>query len=197
VSVVAALPVQHRLVDLPMAGLYPLHVDRANHLLTAWGHKLGPVHRPFTQVAYALEIGGETVAVAVSGSTVSATVAGYRRTEVVELTRLCAVPGNAWANRVLLRLWREVCAPAWPGWAVQACISYSHNAMHHGDLYRADGWVKVTDKAGFTSGSNYGRGSEDYAAAGKKTLWVWIYDELARDVARQAERARARKGRTA
>lgn len=192
-GVVTVLPVQPRLVDLPMAGLYPLHIDRANALLVAWGHKLGPVHRPFAQVAYALEIGGETVAIAVSGSTVSATVAGYQRTEVVELTRLCALPGNTWANRVMLRLWREVCAPAWPGWPVQTCVSYSHNAMHAGDLYRADGWIKITDKAGFTSGSNYGRGVADYAAAGKKTLWVWIYDEQAREVARQAERERERK----
>lgn len=187
------LPTQPRLVDLPMAGLYPLHIDRANYLLVAWGHKLGEADRPFGQVAYGLEIAGEIVNVAVSGSTVSATVAGYRRQEVVELTRLCAVPGNAWANRVMLRLWREVCAPLWPYWPVQAAVSYSHNAMHHGDIYRADGWIKVSDKAGFTSGSNYGRGVEGYAAAGKKTLWLWPYDEQVRAEARKAEREREKK----
>lgn len=171
-----SLPLQDRLFDAPMAGLYPFDVRDANRLLAAWGHKLGPVHRPFRQAAYAFEVANRIIAVAVSGSIVSATVDGYARTEVVELTRLCALPGNAWANRVMLRLWREVCAPAWPDWTPLAAVSYSHNAMHRGDIYRTDGWEKVTDKAGFTSGSNYGRGVADYVAAGKKTLWLWRYE---------------------
>lgn len=168
-------PEQSRLFDMPLVGLYPLTMERANRLLVAWRHKLGPVERPFGQCAYCLEVGNRVLAVATSGSTVSATVAGYARGEVVELTRLCAFPGNTWLNRVLLRLWREVCAPAWPYWPVKAAVSYSHNAMHRGDIYRTDGWTKVTDRAGFVSGSNYGRGAAEYAASGYKTLWLWRY----------------------
>ena len=175
----SALALQSRLFDAPLAGLYPLDASEVNRLLSAWGHKLGPVERPFRQEGWALEVAGRIVAVAMSGSTVSDTVAGYRRIDVVELTRLCATPGNTWANRVILRLWREVCALAWDCWAPKAAVSYSHNAMHKGHIYRADGWELVTDKAGFTSGSNYGRGTEAYASTGKKTLWLWRYPDIA------------------
>lgn len=172
----AATPLQGRLLDVPMAGLYPLDMGRANALLIAWQHKLGPVHRPFRQVAYALEVAGEVVSLAVSGSAVSATVAGYRRTEVVELTRLCSVVGNTWANRVMLRLWREVGAPAWPDWRPLAAISYSHNALHAGNLYRLDGWRVVATDCGSSGGGTWSRKRDaTEAVAGKKSLWVWEY----------------------
>jgi hypothetical protein len=177
-SAVTDLLVQSRLIDVPMAGLYPVPIAWANELLVTWGHKLGPVHRPFTQVAYSLEIAGEVVAVAVSGSAVSATVAGYTRGQVVELTRLCAVPGNSWVNRVMLRLWREVCAPTWPDWRPLAAISYSHNALHAGSLYRLDGWRCVATDCGSAGGGAWSR--KRYATdavAGKKSLWVWAYPE--------------------
>src|SRR5438105_3487234 len=111
-----APPAQPRLLDVPMAGLYPLDVAEANRLLVRWGHTLGPLNRPFTTQAYALELDGRPVSLAMSASTVSATAGGYRRTEVVELARLCTDPAHRWATRVMLRLWREACARRWPDW---------------------------------------------------------------------------------
>lgn len=126
---------------IPRVALIDLDLSAANELLEAWGHRLGPVNRPFRSEAWGLELHDRgIVSVAVSASTVSSTVddGRYRREEVVELARLAA--SEPWANRVMLRLWREVCAPAWPCWKVKAAVSYSHNALHRGDLYRFDGW---------------------------------------------------------
>lgn len=165
---------QARLLDVPMSGVYPISVDEANVLLVKWGHKLGPVNRPFRQEAYALELLGRVVSIATSGSIVNGPVAGYQRDEVVELTRLAAC--EPWANRVMLRLWREVCAPAWKSWPVLAAVSYSHNAMHRGDLYRFDGWEKVKDNCGSSGGGSWSRKRyATEAVMGKKSLWVWRY----------------------
>lgn len=165
-----------RLLDVPMVGVYPIDPDYANVLLVKWKHKLGPVNRPFRQEAFALEMDGEPIAVAVSGSIVNGPVAGYEHDEVVELTRLAS--SVSWANRIMLRVWREVCAPRWKCWPVKAAVSYSHNALHAGSLYRLDGWEAVkTDAGGRTAMLN--RGQRRYTGedprAGKKTLWVWRY----------------------
>lgn len=165
-----------RLLDLPISGLYPLDIKDANRLLVEWGHRLGEIHRPFTMQAFALELDGEPISVAVSASVVSATVAGYRRTEVVECARLCSRPDSPWANRVALRLWRETCAPRWPDWPVRAAVSYSQNAYHRGDLYRFDGWERVRDDCGSSGGGAWSR--QRYAGEavyGKKSLWLWRY----------------------
>jgi hypothetical protein len=178
------------LFDLPICGLYPLAVDEANRLLQEWGHRLGPVHRPFRQEAYCLRLAGqEPLAIAVSGSIIDGPVAGYDRQEVVELTRLAA--RNPWANRVMLRLWREVCAPLWKCWPVRAAVSYSHNAMHRGNLYRLDGWERVRDDCG-NPHAMLNRGKRSYIGndprAGRKTLWVWRYAEpLGASSARQPD----------
>ena len=173
---------QLRLVESPICGVYRMDMDVANALLMVWGHRLGPCHRPFGQEAYSLEVLGSPVAVAISASIVHGPVAGYQRDEVVELARLgAAVP---WANRVMLRLWRETCAQRWRYWPVAAAVSYSHNAMHRGDLYRFDGWEKVTDNCGSTGGGTWSRPRRlGDAALGKKTLWLFRY-EVARGHAR-------------
>lgn len=160
-----------------MVGLYPVSVDDANALLVKWGHRLGPCNRPFHQEAFALEMHGEPIAVAVSASIVNGPVAGYERDEVVELARqAAAVP---WANRVMLRLWREACAPKWACWPVKAAVSYSHNGMHRGDMYRMDGWRKIRDDAGSMGGGSWSRQRcATEAIAGKKTLWVYEYEAL-------------------
>ena len=165
-----------RLFDVPMCGLYPMPIEDANDLLIEWNHKLGPCHRPFRQEAFGLEVAGRVVAVAISASIVNGPVAGYERMEVVELARLAAA--NAWANRVMLRLWREVCAPKWKCWPVKAAISYHKNALHSGNLYRFDGWEKVKDNAGSGGGGSWSR--VRYASEvvhGSKTLWVWRYEQ--------------------
>lgn len=169
-----------RLIDAPMVGLYPTQLRDANRLLVEWGHRLGPVDRPFRSEAFVLEIDGRPLAVAVSASAVSASVAGSGRTEVVELARLGAAA--PWACRIMLRLWREACAPRWKCWPVKAAISYSHNAMHPGNLYRFDGWERAGENCGSNGGGAWSR--KRYAGdavAGSKTLWVWRYPEQAKE----------------
>lgn len=168
------MSVQARLLEIPMAGLYPLGIADANLLLTEWGHRLGPVHRPFRQEAYGFEVDGRVVALATSGSIVNGPVAGLERDEVVELTRLAS--SEPWGCRVMLRLWREVCAPRWKSWPAKAAVSYSHNAMHPGNLYRFDGWEKVREDAGSTGGGTWSRVRKNSDAVfGKKTLWLWRF----------------------
>jgi hypothetical protein len=65
--------------NLPVAGLTPVSPAWANVLLARWGHYLGPINRPFGSEAWVLEVESRPVAVAVSVSTVSATVAGTGR----------------------------------------------------------------------------------------------------------------------
>lgn len=175
---------QARLLDAPMVSLSVVSVDDANRLLVAWGHKLGPVHRPFSMEAYTLELDGSPLSVAVSASTVSAFVAGrdgdtevrYHRQEVVELARLASDPAAAWANRVMLRLWREVCAPRWTDWPVKAAVSYSHNGLHTGQLYRFDGWKRINERCGSSGGGTYSRPRyATDAIHGRKSLWLWRY----------------------
>lgn len=166
--------IQPALLSVPMVGLYPVGLAEANRLLVEWGHRLGPCNRPFRQESFALELDGRPVAVAISASIVHGPVAGYGLHEVVELARLAAA--EPWANRVMLRLWREACAPRWECWPVKAAVSYSHNAHHRGDLYRFDGWERVTATAGSGGGGAWSR--KRYAGdatAGRKTLWVWRY----------------------
>lgn len=164
------------LLHVSMVELVPGSIELANLLLVDWGHRLGAVNRPFRQEAWLLELHGEPISVSVSGSIVSGNVAGYRREEVVECSRLCSAPNFSWATRIMLRLWREVCAPLWKCWPVKAAISYSHNAHHRGDLYRFDGWEKVREDCGSNGGGSWSR--KRYATdviAGCKTLWIWCY----------------------
>ncbi|MBO2461185.1 hypothetical protein [Actinomadura violacea] len=169
-------------------GTFPLHVagwatiplEQANTLLTAWRHSLGPVRRPFGSQAWLLDVGGTPAAVAVSCSIVSPTVHSFRRNQVVELARLCSAPDARWATRVALRLWREVAATRWPYWHVAAAVSYSQNARHGGDIYRFDGWTKVSTKCGNeTSATATWSKVRDrhHPARGPKTLWLWRFTE--------------------
>jgi hypothetical protein len=165
------------LLDVPLLALYPVEPEEVNELLSAWEHRLGPVNRPFTQQGWVLCLDTRPAACAMSGSTVSATVAGYARTEVVELTRLCARPDLRWINRVMLRLWREVGAPRWPDWEVKAAVSYSHNSYHAGEIYRCDGWKLVREACGSGGGGCHSRPRYATGAVyGKKRLWLWKYD---------------------
>jgi hypothetical protein len=159
-----------------MAGVECCDMDVANSYLESWGHRLGAIHRPFHAEAFVFTLFGQPIAVAVSASIVSSTVAEFRRQDVVECARLCSAPGYAWASRIMLRLWREVCVACWPCWEVKAAVSYSQNAHHSGNLYRFDGWSKASEQAGSRGGGTWThtRSPED-AAAGKKTLWIWRY----------------------
>lgn len=164
----------------PLVALSSISNDHANELLVKWEHKLGPCNRPFRTESFGLFINDEPVAVAMSCSIVHGPVAGYETKQVVELARLCA--SNAWCNRVMLRLWREVCAPRYKCWTPEAVVSYSHNGLHKGSLYRNDGWEKVKEDCGTDGkGGNWGRRGDGYkntALHGKKTLWVFRYPKV-------------------
>jgi hypothetical protein len=160
----------------PVVALTEVHPDQANALIVKWDHELGWCDRPFGMQGWVLDIDGEPVSAAISASIVSTTAAGYSQFELVELARQCSPPGNRWANRVMIRLWREACARRWPHWPVKAAVSYQLNANHDGALYRFDGWRKVTETAGADCGPNATwskkRGPDD-PRSGRKTLWVW------------------------
>jgi len=179
--VVATVSVlQPRLLTVPVVSLMPLSMVDANRLLTKWGHRLGAVNRPFRQEAYAIELHGEPISVATSGSIVSPTAGGYRCQEVVELTRLCTHPDYRRSTRVMIRFWREVCAPTWPCWPVVAAVSYSQNAHYRGNVYRTDGWTRVSTECGkSTGGGTWSRKRDPTDAAyGSKSLWVWRYEAV-------------------
>jgi hypothetical protein len=153
-------------------------VDRgqANALLTQWGHYLGPCNRPFGAEGWVLEVAGQPVSVAISASIVSSTAAGLPMREVVELARLCSAPDASWATRPMLRLWREVAAPAWRYWPVRAAVAYSANVRHPGGIYRFDGWERITDQSGSSGGGTWsGKRDSQHAARGAKSLWLWRY----------------------
>lgn len=169
-----------------------ISVDDANALLADWGHYLGPCRRPFGLEAWALELDGAPISVAVSASTVSSTVASYTRTEVVELARLCSHPDTRWATRPALRLWREVAAPRWSYWPAVAAVAYSQNARHDGSIYRFDGWTRVADNRGKGAGrtATWSKHRDaDHPAEGRKSLWVWRY--AAQEVTGSTEREAA------
>lgn len=167
-------------LNVPVAGLHLVDLDYANALITRWDHNLGPVHRPFGSQAWTLDVDGQPIAVAVSASLVSATVSAldgttWQRGEAVELARQCAA--ERWANRVMIRLWREVAAHRWPYWPVKVAVSYSQNNRHDGDLYRFDGWERASDQCGSMGGGAWSRPRyATDAVVGKKTCWLWRYD---------------------
>lgn len=170
-----------RHVQMPLAGhpvaFGPINQQLGNRLLEDWGHYLGPCLRPFGIEAWLLEVNGDPVCVAVGATSVATSVGGIPRNECVELARLCTVPGQRWATRVGLRLWREVAAPTWPHWPVRAAVAYSQNARHDGSLYRFDGWKRVRTDAGTTTGGGQWTKTRDDAhpATGPKSVWVWDY----------------------
>jgi len=168
---------------MPVVGLTPVPLAHANALLERWGHYLGPVNRPFGSQAWVLDVTGEPCSVAVSCSAVSETAAGLKRAEVVELARLCSDPQQRWATRPMLRLWREVAAPRWPYWPVTAAIAYSQNARHGGEIYRFDGWKKVSESGGSSGGGTWTapRRPGDATARAQDALAVAVRDQRGGD----------------
>ena len=169
--------------DISLASVQRMDVDAANRLLVKWEHKLGPCNRPFHQEAFALYVLDRPVSVAISASIVNGPVGPkdgvrYERTQVVEIARQASC--EPWANRVMIRLWRETCARLWPCWPVEAAVSYSHNGMHTGDLYRFDGWERWSTVAGSRGGGTWSRKRQNTEEVyGPKTLWGFRYVEEA------------------
>lgn len=150
---------------------------QANELLAAFGHPLGPFTRPFGYQAWGLAIDGQAVAVAVSGSTVGATSAGYARRQVVDLARIARHPGHPGVMRVMLRLWRDYLGPRWDYWdgPVQAAVSYALPGKA-GNVYRFDGWTKYGDCRPWAGGGTWSNPSKaNRMADGVKRLFYYDY----------------------
>ena len=159
----------------------PITRRQANELLVAFGHPLGPFTRPFGYQAWGLAVGEQAAAVAVSGSTVGATAAGYRRREVVELARIARHPGHPGIMRVMLRLWRDYLGPRWDYWdgPVAAAVSYALPGGQ-GNLYRFDGWRKFGDCRPWGGGGTWSKPSKANAMGdGRKSLFVYEYPAAA------------------
>lgn len=158
----------------PLASFDVIDNADANQALDAWGHYLSACDRPFATQSFGLCVGEELVAVAMSASTVNATCGGYARGEVVELARLVTRPTDRWATRVALRLWRQLAPRCWAKyWPVRACVSYSNETRHKGDIYRFDGWRKVGVVPGSTGGGTWSAKQPSEPKA------VWVYDLVA------------------
>ena len=122
---------------------------------------------------------GSAVAVSISASIVSATVAGYRRGEVVELARLGRDPLVPWVLRPMLRIWRSVFAPRWRCWPVRAAVSYALPGTA-GALYRFDGWRRVGRCRPWAGGATWSQPARvNDVGDGVKTLWVFDLDNEA------------------
>ena len=122
----------------PLVGFDAIDKAECNRALIAWDHKMGPWERPFRSWFWGLRHAGELVGVCAVGELIAETCAGFTRNQAVELGRICAARRDL--NRVVLRIWREFVFPSLGRpWAV----SYQDAALHSGDLYRFDGWVRV------------------------------------------------------
>ena len=158
-----------------MSALAPAicHVEQvdlevANKALVAWGHRMGPCKRPNADIwAHALFEHGEPVAVTIAAGLIAETCAGFTRAEAFELARLCAARPTL--CRVMLRLWREMVAPAicrvhGYRWAV----SYQDKALHTGNTYRLDGWDVVGESRSGTDRRSGRKGRS-------KRIWGWEF----------------------
>jgi hypothetical protein len=170
-------------------------LDQANDLIESFGHPLGPFNRSFGYQAHGLAIDGKAVAVTVSGSTVGATSAGYKRGQVVELARIARHPAHPGIMRVMLRLWRDYLAGRWGYWPVQAAVSYALPGKE-GNLYRFDGWKFYGScKPWSKAGSGYSKPSKaNDMADGVKKLYYYPYPATAADIATLLDAAGFERG---
>ncbi|MCG8595637.1 MAG: hypothetical protein MI785_14915 [Kiloniellales bacterium] len=157
----------------PLVSFDPIPIEHLNRCLLAWGHKMGPLRRPFAHLdrAYGLFHDGRIVGVVSTSPLVRETAAGMGREECCELSRLCCARPDL--CRVVLRLWREFVFPTLgKPWA----ISYQHAVAHSGNLYRFDGWVRLGTSRSGTDARSGRRGR-------RKVIWGWSADPTTRKAA--------------
>lgn len=155
-----------RLISPPV-GFEPIGLEEMNDRLVAWGHKMGPLNRAIgSGPHYGLFHESRCVGVVASATSVRETIAGLGlpREAAIELARLCCERRDL--CRVVLRLWREFVFPMLGRpWA----ISYSDSALHSGDLYRFDGWVRLGVSRSGTDQRTGRKGRN-------KVVWGWCPD---------------------
>lgn len=152
----------------PLVAFDRIDLEEANRLLATWGHKMGPIKRPFPSQSFAISHLGRPVGVAVHACLIATTVGGIDRSEfdvnranTVELARLCAE--RAGLCRVVLRLWRDF---VFPTLGKRYAVSYQDADLHNGNTYRFDGWSRV----GYTRS-----GSDQRSGRKGRNKWVWIW----------------------
>jgi antitoxin VapB len=152
----------------PDVAFRPIDRDALNRSLVDWGHKMGPVRRPTGGWSHALLVDAEPLAVVATDTLIRPRVAGLGRHHAIELSRLCAARPDL--CRVVLRLWRTVVFPV----LCEECgfvwaVSYQDAALHSGNLYRFDGWVRI----------GYSRSGTDPRTGRmgrRKIIWGWCDD---------------------
>jgi hypothetical protein len=151
----------------PLAAFDHIDLATANELLEAWGHKMGPLNRGNSAAlhCHALYAHAQPTAVVCTSSLIRECVGGgnqhLTRANTVELSRLCA--SNKWANRVALRLWREL---VFPQLGYAHAISYQDAALHTGATYRMDGWKAIGTSSSGTDSRSGRKGR-------RKRIWLW------------------------
>ena len=144
-----------------------LDADRA---LLRWNHRMGPCKRPANElVSHGLFAHGKLCAVVVTAGLVASTCANFTRQDAIELARLCAERPDL--CRPMLRLWREFVFPAFNR---QWAVSYQDEALHSGNVYRFDGWIKLREHARSGTDARSGR------IGRTKTVWGWHQDPAQR-----------------
>jgi hypothetical protein len=173
------------LTERAQTGPPPIEIRRikrkqSNPLIEEWGtHDLGAETRRYGYTAFALLVFGTPIALATAATSHSKSVDqkhGLRRTNVIELTRLCRSeePLAAGCLRIMLRAWREFLATQY--WTyntveeVVALITYSMPGKA-GHIYRADGWRKLRDCKPWGGRSNWSGPSR----TGSKPGALWVY----------------------
>lgn len=151
----------------PLVAFEPIELADANRCLVAWGHQMGACQRPdhYGDLwCHGLMHEGQLCAVTITASLIRENVAKWpelRRDNTVELARLCA--DRPTLNRAALRLWREFVFPS-----VQRphAISYQDRALHTGETYRNDGWIRIAD-------SDSGPDKRSGRRGRRKWIWAW------------------------
>jgi antitoxin VapB len=150
----------------PICHVAEIDIADANGKLIAWGHRMGPCNRPNGAVwAHGLFEHGKPVAVAIAAGLIREKCAGFSREDAFELARLCAARPTL--CRVMLRLWREMVAPAiCRAHGFRWAVSYQDKALHSGNTYRLDGWKVVGESRSGTDPRSGRKGRS-------KRIWGW------------------------
>jgi antitoxin VapB len=154
---------------IPLVSFDSISTAEANELLTKWGHRMGPLNRPYPSRAVALFHLTEPVCVLTYGCLIATHVGGglshITRQNGVELSRLCAVRSGL--CRVGIRLWRDF---VFPTLGVSFAISYQDADLHSGNTYRFDGWRR----------SGFSRSGTDVRGGGRRgrNKWIWVWPPI-------------------
>lgn len=146
-----------------------VELDIANAMLSAWGHKMGELHRGNQgAVCHALFHEGRIVAVTTASNLIAGVVGGgchwMTRENTVELSRLCACRSGL--CRIALRLWREF---VFPKMGYEYAVSYQDSDLHNGNTYRFDGWDRVGKSRS---------GTDTRSGRPGRNKWIWQWPRI-------------------